>query len=566
MRLLDARRLTGPNLQTRRPAAAAEVVFDPGEDSEAALAAFEAEAGRMLGALGLGPLHATRRVWPGGAMVTAEVPIDALYGAVAALEWAAKSAETLRETGEPLPLDPAREGITAELAKERNPALLELQAEAARRGVPFAWDDDEVSLGMGRSSRTFPARALPAPESLDWSAFGAIPVALVTGTNGKTTTSRLLARIVREAGLKAGNTTTDGIVVDGTLVEAGDWTGPGAARQVLRRHDVEIAVLETARGGILRRGLAVDACEVAVLTNVSADHLGEYGILDVAGMARAKAVVGSVVRPEGRVVICADDPELMALADSFPAPVVLFGLDPDAPVVRDHQEGGGEAWLVADGQVVHATGRSARPLLPAADVACSFGGAARYNLRNALAAAAAASALGLPEAAIIAGLKTFGTSRQDNPGRAEVIEVEGIRVLIDFGHNAHGLSALLDLLDHLRGDGRLFVIAAQAGDRSDADLAELSFALVAARPHRVLLRDLVPYLRGRAMGEVPEVMRRACLDAGLSDEAVAIVDSEVAGLARAFGEARPGDLVVLLIHVEHEAVEAFLAGFGARSA
>ena len=315
MKLRDARRLTGPNLQGDGPGALTEVVFNAQESAPDAIMAWRwamAEIEPLL-PFPVGPLWV--RLYPGGAALVCAAPIDALYSALLANEWAVAAAQARRNDLTCPCLHEALSEIRRTYAEEASPEMRALAAEAARRGVPFLWDDDFVSLGHGHRSRTWPRGAIPTIAAAPWSAVSAIPVLLITGTNGKTTTARLVTRMVGEAGHTVGNSSTDGLNLNGRIIDAGDWTGPGAARAILRNPKVEVAVLETARGGILRRGLGVESCDGAVVTNIAADHLGEYGIFDLDGMARAKGLVYTVVAESGYRVINVDDPHLCGLAD-----------------------------------------------------------------------------------------------------------------------------------------------------------------------------------------------------------------------------------------------------------
>ena len=406
---------------------------------------------------------------------------------------------------------------------------------------------------------------------MPWESLRRIPVALVTGTNGKTTSSRLLAHVVRAAGLRDGLASTDFVAVGGETLARGDYTGPAAARLVLRHPDVEVAVLETARGGILRRGLAIDHADVALITNVADDHLGEYGIHTIDDLARAKSVIASVVPESGRVVLCADDPALRrvraAHPEMFRAPVVWFSLDERNLLLLESLARAGEAWTLSQGHLTRlrpgASGVVTEHLLEVAEVPLTLCGAALYNVANALGVCAAAGGLGLGDHALRAGLRSFLPGR-DNPGRANFFEVAGVRVLVDFGHNAHAVQQLGLMLGKLRGPGAgLSVISGCAGDRSDKNLRELAAAIAAMRPDRVLLRDLPGYLRGRQPGEVPGLLRVALLGLGLAAGAVATLDSEVSCLRAALDTSRPGDLVALLVHLDSDEVDAELQARGA---
>jgi len=549
MRLQDCRRLTGPNLHLAGPGAIAEVTFAADEDQGAALARWRERATRALTALAW-PVQLATRVHADGADLVFAAPVDALYLAADVQEWAVNPATDLADE---LPK------WQAELARERTPARTALITAAAARDIPLLLDDDGLSLGHGRRSVTWlKGQLLPTPAAVDWSALARIPVALITGTNGKTTTARMLARIARAAGLVPGNTSTDGMTVGDRLLEEGDWTGPGAARIVLRHPEVDLAVLEVARGGILRRGLAVDRCGAAAVTNVSADHLGEYGVHDLATMARVKAVVGSVVDPHGRVVLGADSQplvDLVAAGHPFPAPITWFALAPDHPVLVAHRARGGEAWYISsDDQLTRARGDHSEPIVPVADLPSAFGGAAEHNLLNALAAAALADALGLPDAAIAAGLRAF----TDNPGRATVVPVGDVRVFLDFAHNPAGIRSIRRLLASLRGDRRLLVGIGVAGDRRDDDIRDVARAVHELAPDRVLVRDLEHYLRGREPGEVPDLLRRTLIDLGMPPTSVEVARDEVDVLTRGLAWAHPGDLIAILVHVDREQVQTEL--------
>ncbi|MDC0717667.1 Mur ligase family protein [Nannocystis bainbridge] len=615
MRLLDARRLTGVNLDLDGPGAIAEVEFEPGDDLARALAAWRDAVARAAARLGWHAPTTVRR-WAGdhGAALVFPAPPDALYVAVDVTEWAVECAQRALTGEPPRDLEALLPDLLAARERERLAVLPELQAAAAARGVPLLLDDDSLSLGEGASSRTWPRILAPLPADVPWDSLRAIPVAIITGTNGKTTTARLLARIARTAGHVPGNTSTDGLAVAEQVVETGDWTGPGAARIVLRDHRVTLAVLEVARGGILRRGLAVDRCDAACITNVAADHLGEHGIDDLAAMARVKAVVARVVAPHGRVILGADAPagvpassdmseatlpkghvhadmplrtsaptsaasapsdsgNLPALSasaanplldlppEAFSAPVVWFSRDPQHPRLLRHRAAGGEVWFVSPAGTL-TRGRGAEPdvaIVPVAELPFCFGGAATHNVANALAAAALATALGLPDAAIAAGLRSF----DDNPGRAQLVQVGHAKLFLDFAHNPAGIAGLAPLLGQIRAGARLLISLGIAGDRRDEDLRDVARAVASLRPDLVLTRDLDHYLRGRAPGEVPGLLERNFAALGIACERTA---SEVAAIRRGLEWARPGDLIAILVHVDRDEVWAELRARGVATA
>ncbi|MDC0668735.1 Mur ligase family protein [Nannocystis radixulma] len=591
MHLLDARRLTGVNLDLDGPGAIAEVEFAAGDDVARAIAVWQASVAAAARLLGWDAPTVVRR-WTGdrGAALVFPAPPDALYVAVDVTEWAVECAVRAL-AGEPArDLRELAPELLAARERERIAILPALQAAADAHAVPLLLDDETVSLGAGAGSRAWPRSAAPAPADVPWDSLRSIPVALITGTNGKTTTARLLARIARTAGHVPGNTSTDGLAVAEQVVETGDWTGPGAARIVLRDPRVTLAVLEVARGGILRRGLAVDRCDAACITNVSADHLGEHGIHDLAGMARVKAVVTRVVAPHGRIVLGADAPASVPPAASdmspgtlpsdhvasdmpsetppasalldlpaaeFLAPVVWFSRDAAHPQLLRHRAAGGEVWFVSPAGDL-TRGRGAEPdvqIVPIAELPFCFGGAATHNVANALAAAALASALGLSDEAIAAGLRSFA----DNPGRAQLVELDHAKLFLDFAHNPAGIAGLAPLLAQIRAGARLLVSLGIAGDRRDDDIRDIARAVASLGPDLVLTRDLEHYLRGRAPGEVPALLEQSFAGLGIACERV---DSEVAAIRRGLEWARPGDVVAILVHVDRDEVWAELRARG----
>lgn len=562
MQLVDARRLTGANLHDRRPGATLEARFDAGEDVEQALARWRTRLDRGLAKLGWTADVHVRRHRSGVAadlMITAE--FDRLYAAVDLIEWAARNEADDR-------LDRIARAATRERVTKRGARQLIERAEL--EGVPWLLDDERVSIGHGVRSRAWKLGEVPAAETIDWAAHrGHLPIALITGTNGKTTSARLLARIVRLAGIHVGNTSTDGIEVDEQRIEEGDLTGPGGARTLLRRPDVAFAVLEVARGGMLRRGLGVSQADAALITNVSKDHLGEYGIETLDDLADAKAIVASVIPASGRLVLGAESPALVELARrrSFAAPLVWFSLDPDHPVLVEQRAAGRECVTVIEGEVCWQQGDRSERLLALTDIPLTIGGRARHNVANVLGVVALAKALGLPDAAILAGLRGFGSQPSDNPGRARVwalpLPAGGeVTLLLDFAHNLAGLASIAELVQGLARP--TLVSFGMAGDRSDEDLRALASALLAFDPRLVILREQVDYLRGRPLGVVPQLLAEGLARAGHPAAATHLVPDEPQALSLALSLARPGEVFVLLVHTDHEGVGAWLRELGAR--
>jgi cyanophycin synthetase len=558
VKLLDSRRLTGPNLHTRGPAAIAEVELEPHETPEAAIEAWRSELARVLGGR---PYEVVTRVFAdrSGLALVFTAPFDVLYASVEIAEWVVASATSVLAGHGPTPLEPARTELLAALDREARPDLVALARVAESRAVPVLADDEWFTLGLGERSRTYALDAVPGADDVPWAELGRIPVVAITGTNGKTTCARLLARILARAGLVTGNTSTDGVVVGDELLDTGDCTGPGAARLLLRRRDLQAAVLEAARGGLLRRGFVLPSCNAALVTNVSDDHLGEFGIQTVDELAAAKAVVADIVPSSGRVVLGADSAPLVRMRDRFAAQVVWFSLDEDNEVVRAHVAAGGEAWWAsADGELLRACGAARESYGRVEDLPLALGGAARHNVANVLAVCALAAGLSVDPAIVKAVIREFGRDVADNPGRFERYERRGVAVLLDFAHNVDALRHQRDVIAALRAGRppghRLIASFGMAGDRSDEVLTALAGEIAAMRPDRVVLRDEVHYLRGRAPGEVPAVLRRAFAHHGIPADAIDEAVDERAAIARAFEWARPGDVLVVFTHTEREPV------------
>jgi cyanophycin synthetase len=318
-----------------------------------------------------------------------------------------------------------------------------------------------------------------------------------------------------------------------------------------------VAVLETARGGLLRRGLTVERADVAVVTNIADDHLGEYGVQHLGALAEAKLLVARAVGPEGGVVLNADDPVLVVAGASVQTPVVWFSLEPDRPALARHIRAGGAAAVCAGDDLVLATGETIYVVAAVSDLPIALAGAARHNVANALAAMAAAQVLGVPIEVVGRVLRRFGASAGDNPGRANVVELGGVQLVVDFAHNPHGLAALGRMAASLPARRRLLLLG-QAGDRSDADLRGLARAASAFRPDRIVLKEMEHYRRGRQKGEITAILADEFSRLGLPPDTVIQAESEIEGVREALRWARAGDLLLLTVHEDRRMIVALL--------
>jgi cyanophycin synthetase len=392
-----------------------------------------------------------------------------------------------------------------------------------------------------------------------------VPVVAVTGTNGKTTTSRMIAHIAREAGYLVGWSNTDGIYVDGELVEAGDYSGPSGAGRVLAHDNVDFAVTETARGGILLKGIGLASNDVSVVTNVTADHLGMQGIDTVDQLAEVKGVVARITKKSGWAVLNADDPRVFAMRTSTPARPWVFSRDPDSPALREILSHGGRATTIIDGWITVLEGSRADPLVEVVDVPMTLSGLSRFNVENALAAASAALAARISRTHVIQGLRSFLPDAEHNPGRMNFFTLPAatgeVSVVMDLAHNEAGLEAMIEIMRGVREPGRRLLLGLGAvGDRQD-DLIEM-LGEIAARDADVLaIGHKQRYLRGRTMEDLDALLRAGAERVGVTD--IVSYPTELESLQALVGIAETGDVVGLMCHAERLEVYDWLAAAGA---
>jgi cyanophycin synthetase len=378
-----------------------------------------------------------------------------------------------------------------------------------------------------------------------------IPIVAVTGTNGKTTTTRCITHLLASTGLRVGMTCTDGIYVEGRRIDTGDCSGPKSARAVLAHPRVDAAVLETARGGILREGLGFDLCDVAIVTNVGeGDHLGLNGIDEVTDLARVKAVPVRAVSARGAAVLNADDPLVVEMAKLCRGTVVFFSRNAASPVLAAHRAGGGTVVTVLDGQLCIARGRQVTSVARVDQLPLTLGGRVGFQVDNLLAAVAAAHWLGLPLEAIRLGVRTFTSDVASAPGRFNVINHLGSTIVLDYGHNASALVALHEALAKFPHKRRKVVYTA-AGDRRDVDIKRQAELLAGFFDEIYIYEDQCT--RGRADGEVIRLMREGFMDASRRPR-VLQAPGEMAAIGAAIARLEPGDLLLCQVDQVEEAL------------
>jgi len=503
-----------------------------------------------------------------GTLLAFAAPPDQLFTATEINEWAWEQASGIfssdtvanRVDLNGLPFDQVHDfgadfasvvaAFKARAATENNPALATLRTAAHTRNLPTFIDDSHISIGAGSGSQTWTLAELPAIENVPWSALHNVPVALVTGSNGKTTVVRLLAAILKTSGKRTGYSSTEGVMIDGCEIDGGDFSGPAGARLVLRDISVEAAVLETARGGILRRGLATERADVAVITNISADHFGEYGIDNLDDLADVKLTVARTLGATGTLVLNADDPVLLSRASSQTCKVALFAHDYAHPSLVAHRPAGGTTCGVDMGQLILTHNNERISLGAIAEMPLTINGAAIYNVANISAAVLAATALGIAPKVISAELMRFGSTRTDNPGRLERWDISGVAMVIDYAHNPSGLSLLMKASLNARKNhqGRIGLLLGQAGNRGDEAIRQLAETASSYKPDLVVIKELTSMLRGRALGEVPALLQSALMAKGFPVANILIEADEVDAARRLLAWAQPNDILIMPIH------------------
>jgi cyanophycin synthetase len=563
VRLIEIRLLDGPNVYRLEPAVKIELAL-----------------GR-------------RRTWY-GERIPKRHALVRLGGTVPARDWpdsVAATAAWLRrlraDHGE------GRQGVTVHRSSDPGHWILAFPWQGAERARTIA--EAALALAERNVSPVRRARLTGAQERLleRWTArIGAarttppewirdterrMPVVSISGTNGKSTVTRLVTHILLVAGRRVGTTTSDGVLVDERMVDPGDWTGPGGAHQVLRRSDVDVAVLETARGGIVLRGVGYESNEASVLTNVSSDHLDLQGIHTLPELAEVKSVVSRITRPDGWVVLNGDDPFVAAVARRVRARVAFFSSSAEGPaVVRRHLARGGRAYLVRRGELVEVDGDRPTPIVAVGEVPITIGGLARHNIANALAAAGAARGLGASIDEVRAGLVDFRPSSERSPGRLNLFRVGSKVVIVDFAHNEAGVAAVLDVAEGIAGGaaGRTAPITAiigTAGDRPDDTLRGIG-RIAGQRAQRIAIKETLKYLRGRTRESMIGELLAGVRAARFPTSDIPVYESETEALQAevsrngtdAGGRADTSRVVVLMCHEEREEVFRLLDRLGGR--
>ncbi|RLA13983.1 MAG: Mur ligase [Gammaproteobacteria bacterium] len=554
----DGRRLTGPSMIWSKPGAILDVLIAE-MDMEIVLDCWHRQLRHLVSQIGWQHHEHTHRRFENGFNLLIESPIDQLYAAVLILEtnWYFCCCELLAidvEDEEALVQE-----IRNSIEEESNPALLALQQAAAEHEVDFLVDDDEVSIGHGEGSLCWPVNAIPAIDQIPWSEVHDIPVALITGTNGKSTSVRLLDGIARAAAQISGVTSTDFVRVGNDVLDHGDYSGPGGARLLLRDKRLQVAFLEVARGGILRRGLPLRRASAALVTNIASDHLGQYGVNTLEALTEVKFAVRKTLAEDGMLIVNADDENCRAYMEKIDHPnLCWFSLDKDQPRIKSQLEKQGKCCYTEENRIYYFDGRETHDICEIDLIPMTLGGAALHNVRNALGAVGVATALGYSVDQIRSGLTKFHSDEHDNPGRLNTFKLKnGATIIVDFAHNAHSVEAVSNTVLRMPAQNK-WVMFGSAGDRSDDDIIAIAKGVCAINPDHVVIIEIERYLRGREPGEVSEIIKQACLDGGMAQTQLHFSNSPLQGVKLAIAELQANDLGLFLVLSERDEIIQYI--------
>jgi cyanophycin synthetase len=407
----------------------------------------------------------------------------------------------------------------------------------------------EVNASPGIRMHLFPSKGKPRKIGnaiidmlFPYGSKHSIPIISVTGTNGKTTTTRMISHILRTQGITVGMTTTGGVYINDKCIMRGDTTGPASAKILLTDKTVDTVVLETARGGIIRSGLGYDLADVGVLTNISEDHLGLDGVNSLEDMLHVKSLVTEAVKSNGYVVLNADDHMVIQAAKQTKANIIYFSMQEDNLIVHRHIAEGGIAVYLKDNYITLATGNGLMKSLSIMQIPATFGGKLTHNIENCLAAFSAAYALNVPLRVIENALSSFYSNEIHNPGRFNIYNIRDFRVVVDYGHNLAGYSKVIDSLKKM-GGARLISIIGVPGDRSDEAVRAIG-ALSGKSFDRVIIKE-DKVLRGREPGEISRLLMEGAISSGLPRKMISLIQKEEDALRLALHEAKAGDIIVV---------------------
>ena len=550
----DCRRLTGPSLVWDKTGAVIDVLIE-GKDMDDVLARWYRQVNRFLLAVNWSEPELTHRRFENGFSLLLAAPIDQLYSAARVLEtaWYLCCCDLLgMQVDSETQLTQA---VSASMQLELSPPSIQLQQAAKYHGVDCLIDDESISIGHGEASMQWSINDLPAADQVNWNEVHNVPVALVTGTNGKSTCVRILDQVARAAGFLSGVTSTDFVRVGDDVLDLGDYSGPSGARLLLRDKRLQVAFLEVARGGILRRGLPLRRAKAALITNVSPDHLGQYGVNTLEALIDTKFSVIKALTDESTLVVNADDKGSVDYMSRHPRNLVCwFSLNINNATIQQQFNSKGCCCYADGGELFYFDGKNTQLICDINSIPMTFSGAALHNVSNALGAIGTSIAMGFSFDNIRQGLCQFQSDASDNPGRLNSFELKnGARVIVDYAHNVHSVQAVTDTVKRFSADNK-WVLCSSAGDRSDSDIRDMAQGVCSMQPDQIVIAEVPAYLRGRNTGEVARIMKKVFLENGLSNTQIHFSDSPLLGVSFALSQLTDRDLGLFLVLDERDEI------------
>ena len=542
-----SKRLIGPNLFFKETGTVLDIPQK--DDQEKLVGLWEKEVQKILPCLGWSDIKSAHKIFNNGIRLAFVCPFDITLASCDVIDFTWASVCQFMETGKYKSVEEAKESLLPTIEAEENLKLRDIYNEATKRGFNVFFDEGLVTIGSGKYSYQKEIDQLDI-KSLDWHQIKDIPIVLVTGTNGKTTTVRMASFICQHADKIVGYCSTDWVMVDGEVLDRGDFSGPSGNRYVLTNPKVDVAVLEVARGGLCTRGLANTNVTAATISNISVDHLGQDGVETLEDLCEAKSIVYSSVENAGHAIINLDDQYIRERyeANKIKGKTVFFSQKLSEEEMDSYLNKSAYVCFVKNGQFVLKTKTKRCELASVVDVPITVKGFAKHNIENALNAIALSYELGCEPAQIGRALCAYKNSDEENLGRANVFEVSGATVIVDFAHNAAGLKAIFEMSKAYAPKGTT-VMWGQTGDRIGM-IDEMSRITASYQPKEVVVNEIANYLRGAELGQIPVLIEDALGRHGYDKQKVHHVEDELSGVDYTLSQLESGDVCILCVH-EH---------------
>ena len=549
-----SRRLVGPNLFFKETGTVLDIPLT--EDRERLTELFYQEAKRILPELGWVDIKITHKFFNNGVRYAMIAPVDITMPACDVIDFIWASVREYVERGEFKSLDEAKSTLIAVIKEDENLTYRKLYELAKSKGFNAFRDKDKAFIGSGTGCYEFDL-VDGNLENIEWDKVYDIPAVIVTGTNGKTTTVRLTDYICRVAGKLTGYTSTDWVKVDDELIDEGDYSGPAGHQFVLTNKKVEIALLESARGGLLKRGLIETFVDAAAVTNVSADHLGEDGIETVAELAEAKSIVFETMEQNSHAVINLDNSYMKEKFGSLTCSKIIVTQNPDEHDMDYYLAKADYACIVENGRFIWIDNGQKTILLDIKDAPITVKGYAKHNIENAMVAIALSFKLGIDLLAIAQALKSYKNDTKVNPGRANIFEWDNKVAVLDYAHNEAGMEALLSMMQAYNKGGKTYLMVGTTGDRKYL-IPAINDVILKYNVDFIVLKETEKYLRGAEAMELPLSIRKDLSDKGYDVSNTVISHSELEGVKYILDKLEDNDVAILCCQAEIEEVANYL--------